>query len=162
MLTPHNSQLTTHNLPLRTRTGSVLRVLPGIILCNRFEQTSCDSTPHNTTALVFVVQQLSDVVACNTLSFAMLLSCCFFRRAALALWKATVDDEGLCRFGWATQRANFNLGTDAFGYGFGGTGMKSHRGQFEKYGEAFAQGDRVGCRLDLQKVSMNYCCVCVL
>lgn len=63
-----------------------------------------------------------------------------------------VDDEGLCRFGWATPRANFNLGTDAFGYGFGGTGMKSHGGKFEKYGEPFAKGDSVGCRLDFFKV----------
>lgn len=63
-----------------------------------------------------------------------------------------VDDEGLCRFGWATRGANFNLGTDAFGYGFGSTGMKSHRGQFEKYGESFSKGDSVGCRLDLVKV----------
>lgn len=66
--------------------------------------------------------------------------------------QATVDDEGLCRFGWATQRANFNLGTDVFGYGFGGTGMKSHGGQFEKYGDSFVKGDKVGCRIDLLKV----------
>lgn len=63
-----------------------------------------------------------------------------------------MDDEGLCRFGWATQNAGFNLGTDAFSYGFGGTGMKSHAGKFDKYGEAFRQGDTVGCRLDMLKV----------
>lgn len=73
-----------------------------------------------------------------------------------------MDGEGLCRFGWATQRAKFNLGTDAFGYGFGGTGMKSHAGKFEKYGEGFAGGDRVGCRLDLQKVNMPVCDFAVL
>lgn len=66
--------------------------------------------------------------------------------------QAKVDDEGLCRFGWATLDAGLNLGTDAFGYGFGGTGMKSHAGKFEKYGEPFHQGDTVGCRLDLCKV----------
>lgn len=63
-----------------------------------------------------------------------------------------VDFGHLCRFGWATQRASFNLGTDGFGYGFGGTAMKSN-GSFEKYGETFTTGDRVGCLLDLVKVS---------
>lgn len=66
--------------------------------------------------------------------------------------QAKVDDEGLCRFGWATQDANLNLGTDVHGYGFGGTGMKSYSGKFEEYGEAFCRGDTVGCRLDLVKV----------
>ncbi|CAN0255500.1 unnamed protein product, partial [Laminaria digitata] len=70
--------------------------------------------------------------------------------------QGTVDDEGICRFGWATRGANFNLGTDAFGYGFGSTGMKSHRGQFEKYGEAFSKGDSVGCRLDLVKGEVSF------
>lgn len=69
-----------------------------------------------------------------------------------AVPQAKVDDEGLCRFGWATQNAGLNLGTDSMSYGFGGTGMKSHAGKFEKYGEAFAQGDIVGCQLDLDKV----------
>lgn len=62
-----------------------------------------------------------------------------------------VDFGDLCRFGWATERASFNLGTDALGYGFGGTAMKSN-GNFEKYGDTFTTGDRVGCRLDLIKV----------
>lgn len=66
-----------------------------------------------------------------------------------------MDDEGLCRFGWSTQRADYNLGTDCHGYGFGGTGMKSNAGQFEQYGEAFSKGDVVGCRLNLHKVSNN-------
>lgn len=65
-----------------------------------------------------------------------------------------MDFGNLCRFGWATQRASFNLGTDGFGYGFGGTAMKSN-GSFEKYGETFTTGDRVGCRLDLVKVSVG-------
>lgn len=48
-------------------------------------------------------------------------------------FEATVTDEGLCRVGWSTQQANLDLGTDRFGYGFGGTGKK----QFDDYGEAF-------------------------
>ncbi|KAL3288654.1 hypothetical protein HHI36_003087 [Cryptolaemus montrouzieri] len=37
-------------------------------------------------------------------------------------FEATVTDEGLCRVGWSTLQANLDLGTDRFGFGFGGTG----------------------------------------
>lgn len=50
-------------------------------------------------------------------------------------YEATVTDEGLCRVGWATDKATLNLGTDKFGYGFGGTGKKSYNKQFDDYGE---------------------------
>lgn len=50
-------------------------------------------------------------------------------------YEATVTDEGLCRVGWATDRATLNLGTDKEGYGFGGTGKKSFNKQFDDYGE---------------------------
>ncbi|CAB1097238.1 unnamed protein product [Ectocarpus sp. CCAP 1310/34] len=70
-------------------------------------------------------------------------------------FEVKVDFGNLFRFGWATQRASFNLGTDAFGYGFGGTAMKSN-GSFEKYGETFTTGDRVGCRLDLVKGEISF------
>eukprot|EP00903_Cladosiphon_okamuranus_P009582 g9124.t1 len=76
-------------------------------------------------------------------------------RGGVHCFEVKVDFGELCRFGWATQRANFNLGTDAFGYGFGGTAMKSN-GSFEKYGETFTTGDRVGCRLDLVKGEISF------
>jgi ATP-dependent RNA helicase DDX1 len=37
-----------------------------------------------------------------------------------------VTDEGLCRFGWSTRAASLDLGTDRQGFGYGGTGKKSH------------------------------------
>lgn len=46
-----------------------------------------------------------------------------------------MTDEGLCRVGWSTGQASRDLGTDKFGYGFGGTGKKSWNRQFETYGE---------------------------
>jgi len=52
-------------------------------------------------------------------------------------YEATVTDEGLCRVGWATEKANRNLGTDKFGFGFGGTGKKSNNKQFDDYGTVF-------------------------
>ena len=68
-----------------------------------------------------------------------------------AYYEATVLDQGLGRVGWSTTAANYNLGTDKYGLGFGGTGMKSQAGKFDPYGESFGQGDVVGCFLDLEK-----------
>lgn len=47
----------------------------------------------------------------------------------------TVNNDGLCRVGWSTERALLDLGTDREGFGFGGTGKKSHGKQFDNYGE---------------------------
>lgn len=46
-----------------------------------------------------------------------------------------MTDEGLCRVGWSTDKASLDLGTDKFGFGFGGTGKKSFGKQFDSYGE---------------------------
>uniref|UniRef100_A0A182WCL7 ATP-dependent RNA helicase n=1 Tax=Anopheles minimus TaxID=112268 RepID=A0A182WCL7_9DIPT len=64
-------------------------------------------------------------------------------------YEATVTDEGLCRVGWSTELASLDLGTDRFGFGFGGTGRKSNCKQFDVYGEAFGKQDVIGCMLDL-------------
>ena len=50
-------------------------------------------------------------------------------------YEATVTDEGLCRVGWSTDKGTLDLGTDKFGFGFGGTGKKSSGRQFDSYGE---------------------------
>ena len=49
-----------------------------------------------------------------------------------------MTDEGLCRVGWSTDKASLDLGTDKFGYGFGGTGKKSYGRQFDSYGEVIS------------------------
>ncbi|RYG45827.1 DEAD/DEAH box helicase, partial [archaeon] len=59
---------------------------------------------------------------------------------AKAYYEAQVADEGLCRFGWSTQAARLELGTDRQGYGFGGAGKRSHEGKYETYGETFGKG----------------------
>lgn len=64
-------------------------------------------------------------------------------------YEAEVTDEGLCRVGWSTDKASLDLGTDKFGYGFGGTGKKSYGKQFDSYGEAYGMNDVIGCYLDL-------------
>ncbi|KAJ8397647.1 hypothetical protein AAFF_G00436460 [Aldrovandia affinis] len=65
-------------------------------------------------------------------------------------------DQGLCRVGWCTAKAALDLGTDKFGFGFGGTGKKSHNKQFDSYGEEFTMHDTIGCHLDLDKGHVSF------
>lgn len=53
-------------------------------------------------------------------------------------------------------QAALDLGTDKFGYGFGGTGKKSHAKQFDTYGEPFGMHDVIGCFLDLTKGEIKF------
>ncbi|XP_015121411.1 ATP-dependent RNA helicase Ddx1 [Diachasma alloeum] len=71
-------------------------------------------------------------------------------------FEAVVTDEGLCRVGWSTSQASLDLGTDKFGWGFGGTGKKSNSKQFDNYGEAFGMHDVIGCLLDLSKGEIRF------
>ncbi|KRY09978.1 ATP-dependent RNA helicase DDX1 [Trichinella patagoniensis] len=50
-------------------------------------------------------------------------------------YEIQITDEGLCRVGFSTIDAALDLGTDAYGFGYGGTGKKSHLKQFDNYGE---------------------------
>ncbi|GFR40732.1 hypothetical protein Agub_g1342 [Astrephomene gubernaculifera] len=63
-------------------------------------------------------------------------------------YEVTVNDEGLSRVGWSCRTASLDLGTDKLGFGYGGTGKKSHNRQFDTYGEPFGAGDVIGCLLD--------------
>ncbi|EFN59708.1 hypothetical protein CHLNCDRAFT_33556 [Chlorella variabilis] len=71
-------------------------------------------------------------------------------------YEATVADEGLCRVGWSTQAASLDLGTDKHGFGFGGTGKKSHNRQFDAYGEPYGLHDTIGCLLDCQGGGLSF------
>uniref|UniRef100_A0A0B7AKG3 ATP-dependent RNA helicase n=1 Tax=Arion vulgaris TaxID=1028688 RepID=A0A0B7AKG3_9EUPU len=71
-------------------------------------------------------------------------------------YEGTVTDEGLCRLGWSMQNAKLDLGTDKFGFGFGGTGKKSWDKQFTDYGQAFGTNDVIGCFLDLDKMEIKW------
>ena len=67
-----------------------------------------------------------------------------------------VDDEGLVRVGWATRNASLDLGTDTDGYGYGGTGKRSHDKDFCDYGEPFTKGDVIRCFLDLDRKILRF------
>ena len=53
-------------------------------------------------------------------------------------------------------QANLDLGTCKKGFGFGGTGKKSHCRQFDDYGEPFGLNDTIGCYLDLDSREIWY------
>ncbi|KAK0051371.1 ATP-dependent RNA helicase DDX1, partial [Biomphalaria pfeifferi] len=71
-------------------------------------------------------------------------------------YEGTVTDEGLCRVGWSTREAKLDLGTDKFGFGFGGTGKKSFDKKFDEYGEAFGINDVIGCYLNLDNFEIKW------
>lgn len=71
-------------------------------------------------------------------------------------YEVTVTDEGLCRIGYSTGTATFDVGTDAESFGFGGTGKKSNSKQFDTYGEPFGINDVIGCYLNLEFGSIKY------
>ena len=65
-----------------------------------------------------------------------------------------VLDEGLVLVGWSTSDASLQLGTDHEGYGYGGTGVKVHRGNFDQYPSdreclEFGKGDVIGCHVEI-------------
>jgi len=59
---------------------------------------------------------------------------------------------GIARVGWSTC-AYGELGADSFGFGYGGTGWKSHCGEFHRYGSKYSTGDVIGCLLANGEVS---------
>mmetsp|Transcript_60576 Transcript_60576/g.179558 ORF Transcript_60576/g.179558 Transcript_60576/m.179558 type:complete len:737 (-) Transcript_60576:353-2563(-) len=73
-------------------------------------------------------------------------------------FECTIRDEGIVRVGLSTKFASLDLGADEGGYGYGGTGMKVHRGKFEPYfiesdatkGKvSFGKNDVIGCLVNL-------------
>uniref|UniRef100_A0A673GIY2 ATP-dependent RNA helicase n=1 Tax=Sinocyclocheilus rhinocerous TaxID=307959 RepID=A0A673GIY2_9TELE len=71
-------------------------------------------------------------------------------------YEVACHDQGLCRLGWSTAQASLDLGTDKYGFGFGGTGKKSHNKQFDSYGEEFTMHDTIGCYIDLDKCQVSF------
>uniref|UniRef100_A0A8C1LC18 ATP-dependent RNA helicase n=1 Tax=Cyprinus carpio TaxID=7962 RepID=A0A8C1LC18_CYPCA len=71
-------------------------------------------------------------------------------------YEVTCSDQGLCRVGWSTAQASLDLGTDKYGFGFGGTGKKSHNKQFDSYGEEFTMHDTIGCYIDPDKGQVSF------
>lgn len=63
----------------------------------------------------------------------------------------------MARIGWALDTASLELGTDRFGWGYGGTAKKSNNKNFEDYGDKFGeQFDVVGNILDLDSGTISW------
>ncbi|EPQ02497.1 ATP-dependent RNA helicase DDX1 [Myotis brandtii] len=71
-------------------------------------------------------------------------------------YEVSCHDQGLCRVRWSSMQASLDLGTDKFGFGFGGTGKKSHKKQFDNYGEEFTMHDTIGCYLHIDKGHVKF------
>ncbi|BDA42848.1 ATP-dependent RNA helicase DDX1 [Coccomyxa sp. Obi] len=71
-------------------------------------------------------------------------------------FEVTLENDGLCRAGWASRAAAFEIGRDKRSFGFGSTAKKSHGGAFADYGKPFGKGDTVGCLLDLTRNQISY------
>ncbi|GJQ10368.1 hypothetical protein GpartN1_g2159.t1 [Galdieria partita] len=71
-------------------------------------------------------------------------------------FEVTVLSDGLCRVGWATEEASLDLGTDSEGFGYGGTGKKSHKREFVNYGEPYGEGDVIGCFIDFDETRVFF------
>ena len=71
-----------------------------------------------------------------------------------------LDKEGLVRVGWSSEDASLQLGTDANGYGYGGTGMKSNANKYDPFPTKsnkvqFTMGDVIGCHLKITNDDAN-------
>lgn len=67
------------------------------------------------------------------------------------------SEQGLARVGWSFGEASFDLGTDRFGFGYGGTAKKSNNKQFADYGLPFGEKfDIVGCIYDMVSGELSF------
>ncbi|BFZ03494.1 hypothetical protein BsWGS_06533 [Bradybaena similaris] len=61
----------------------------------------------------------------------------------------TETDPHVVRLGWSLDSASFQLGEEAWSYGYGGTGKFSTNNRFTDYGGRFQEGDVIGAMVDL-------------
>ncbi|WPT11010.1 ATP-dependent RNA helicase Ddx1 [Picochlorum sp. SENEW3] len=128
--------------------------------------TEAEDTDEVPTACVLSAQDRSSIVAisedglqCQARSDREWGGCrgtgCIYKEGK-AYFEITVEDEGLCRVGWATRHGSLDIGTDTQSFGYGGTGKKSHGKKFEDYGESFGLHDVIGCWVDLSAKTLGF------
>jgi len=65
--------------------------------------------------------------------------------------------EGMLRVGWSAGFAKLELGIEDKSFGYGSTGKKSFNNKFDDYGEAYVEGDIIGCLLDRDNQTISFC-----
>ncbi|KAL7674880.1 hypothetical protein ACOME3_001153 [Neoechinorhynchus agilis] len=73
-----------------------------------------------------------------------------------AYFECSMKSSGICRIGWSALNASLDLGTDPFGFGYGGTGKKASAGQFADYGEPFGEGDCIGVYFNFNQLTIGW------
>lgn len=71
-------------------------------------------------------------------------------------YEVTSQGNGTYRVGWSTTSAHLELGKDAYGFGYGGSGFKSTNNVYAEYGGKFAGTDVIGCYLDWEEKTISY------
>lgn len=66
------------------------------------------------------------------------------------------QNQNICRAGFSLPLTSLFLGDTPDGWGWGGTGKKSHNNDFKDYGGPFRQGDVIGCIIDMDQGSISY------
>eukprot|EP00928_Gymnodinium_smaydae_P060791 TRINITY_DN4458_c1_g1_i1.p1 TRINITY_DN4458_c1_g1~~TRINITY_DN4458_c1_g1_i1.p1 ORF type:complete len:490 (-),score=122.74 TRINITY_DN4458_c1_g1_i1:237-1706(-) len=64
--------------------------------------------------------------------------------------------QNILRCGFSQPLTSLFLGDTAEGWGWGGTGKKSHNNDFKDYGGPFGVGDVIGCVVDMDQGSISF------
>eukprot|EP00401_Gymnodinium_catenatum_P028284 CAMPEP_0117530618 /NCGR_PEP_ID=MMETSP0784-20121206/38435_1 /TAXON_ID=39447 /ORGANISM="" /LENGTH=445 /DNA_ID=CAMNT_0005326965 /DNA_START=21 /DNA_END=1354 /DNA_ORIENTATION=- len=66
------------------------------------------------------------------------------------------QNQNILRCGFSQPLTSLFLGDTAEGWGWGGTGKKSHNNNFQDYGGSFRAGDVIGCVVDLDQGTISF------
>lgn len=66
------------------------------------------------------------------------------------------QNQNICRLGFSLPLTSLFLGDTSDGWGYGGTGKKSHNNNFSDYGGAFRVGDVIGCIVDCDQGTISF------
>jgi len=67
-----------------------------------------------------------------------------------------VQTAGSIRIGWSTADSKYEIGTDHLSFGYGGTGTKSHKRKYIKWGQSWGKDDVMTALLDCDSHVMRY------
>jgi len=66
------------------------------------------------------------------------------------------QNQNILRCGFSQPLTSLFLGDTAEGWGWGGTGKKSHNNEYADYGGPFHAGDVIGCIIDMEQSTISF------